>query len=325
MSERHFFKIEKDNIGQRLDVFCSNQVEGVSRSRVKELIFQHRIRVNDNPVKPSYKVQESDIIDMFIPDPINIKTTPEDIPLDIRYQDDDLVIVNKAPGMVVHPATGNYTGTMVNALLYHVGNLSGISGELKPGIVHRLDKNTSGLLIVAKNDTAHQSLAEQIKTKTAKRLYKAIVLGNLPEDEGILSFPIGRSAVDRKKMAVSYSHSKEATTRYEVLERYHHYTLAQIQLHTGRTHQIRVHLSHCGYPVLGDPEYKGRRKPIPFLQKEELDLWRKLLKILKRQALHAFHLEFRHPTTGKTMTITCDIPEDMQKALDLIHNHYRER
>lgn len=323
MPVKHSIKIERNGAGERLDLFCSQKLKDITRSRIKNLIDADAILVNGRPVKAGYKLKESDILDIMIPDPVDTEISPENIPVDIVYQDKDLLVVNKAAGMVVHPGVGNYHGTLVNALLYHVKDLSGIGGVLKPGIVHRLDKDTSGLLIVAKNDRAHVNLAEQIKSKAAKRLYKTIVIGDLHQDEGMLTFPIGRSISDRKKMAVTSIHGKDAVTRYEVLERFGRYTFARMQLHTGRTHQIRVHLSHCGYPVLGDVDYNGRKLPREKLRKDELDLWRKLLKIIDRQALHAYHLEFLHPVTEKVISISSELPSDFKKALETIREFYR--
>ncbi|PJA28127.1 MAG: RNA pseudouridine synthase [candidate division Zixibacteria bacterium CG_4_9_14_3_um_filter_46_8] len=317
-------KIESPEAAKRLDVFCAESLEGVTRSRIKNIISGGGILVNGQPAKAGYKLKIGDILDMVIPDPEETELKAENIALDIAYENHDLLVVDKPAGMVVHPATGNYSGTLVNALLFHIKDLSGIGGELKPGIVHRLDKNTSGLLIIAKNDNAHVQLSQQIQERTAKRLYKAIVIGDLPQDLGTFSFPVGRSPSDRKKMAVTYGHSKEAITSYEVLERYGKYTLARLQLFTGRTHQIRVHLSHCGYPVLGDPEYGGRTRPHESLSKDELDLWRKLLKLMPRQALHAFHLEFNHPVSGKQIVVDSPLPDDFTAALLAIRTHYRK-
>jgi 23S rRNA pseudouridine1911/1915/1917 synthase len=322
MSENRSVKIDQEESGERLDVFCTGLLEDLTRSRIKKLIDGGRILVNGLPSKAGYKLREADVIDIAVPDPVEIDLTPENIPIEILYQDDDLLVVNKPAGMVVHPAVGNYGSTLVHALLYHVKDLSGIGGKLKPGIVHRLDKDTSGLLIVAKNDRAHSGLSDMIKERKVNRLYRAIVIGDLPQDAGVLSFPIGRSGSDRKKMAVVHRGSRDAVTEYRVLQRFGRYTYAEIKLHTGRTHQIRVHFSHSGFPVLGDPEYKGRELPHEKLSKGELDLWRKLLKILPRQALHSYHLEFTHPVSRKTIEVTSDLPPDFKEALRNIRDFY---
>ncbi len=322
MKQKSNLKIGADSSGKRLDILCSEMFSDISRSRIKSLIQAGNILVNGRIVKAGYSVKEGDLLDISVPEPIKTDITPDDIPIKILYEDAYLLVVDKNAGMVVHPATGNYSGTLVNALLYHIKDLSGIGGELKPGIVHRLDKDTSGLLLVAKNDKAHIGLSEQIKSKSAQRFYKAIIIGDIPDNEGLLSFPIGRSPADRKKMTVKYKGGREAHTKYKVLERFGKYTFLEVQLLTGRTHQIRVHFSHIGYPILGDSDYKGRSIPTESFGKDELDLWRRLLKILSRQALHAYKLKFEHPITGKTITISSPLPEDISIALNEIRKFY---
>ncbi|MCP4632602.1 MAG: RluA family pseudouridine synthase [candidate division Zixibacteria bacterium] len=324
MPERISFKISKNDKGERLDKVCTRQLKNVTRSRIKNLIDDGNILVNGMPVKSGYMLKTDDILDISLPDPEECDIAPENIPIEIVFQDKDIVVINKAAGMVVHPAVGNYCGTLVNALLYHIKDLSGIGGSLKPGIVHRLDKNTTGLLVVAKNDNAHLKLANQIKEKTAKRLYKAIVIGDIPQDEGELAFPIGRSISDRKKMSVRYDNSREAVTQYKVLERFGRFTFLELRLQTGRTHQIRVHLSHSGYPVLGDPDYNGRTLRNETFRKNELDLWRKILKINSRQMLHAYHLEFNHPVSNDVVSFNSNIPADFREILELIRTFYKE-
>lgn len=233
---------------------------------------------------------------------------PENIPLDILYEDSDIIVVNKARGMVVHPATGIYTGTLVNALLYHCKDLSGINGEIRPGIVHRLDKDTSGVMVAAKNDTAHLDLAEQIRTKTAHRIYWAIVYGNIKEEAGIIKGDIGRHPTDRKKMAIVHEHGKPAVTHFRVLERFGDYTLVECRLETGRTHQIRVHMTSIGHPLVGDPKY-GPRRSCPFA--------------IEGQALHSLQLELTHPRTRERMTFKAPLPEDMEKILRTLRAKFK--
>ncbi|MBD3233917.1 MAG: RluA family pseudouridine synthase [candidate division Zixibacteria bacterium] len=325
MSRKISKKIDAEVAGQRLDIYCKHLLEDITRSRIKNLIDDEKILINGQPVKAGYTLKEGDILDLTIPPPAESEIKPENIPLDIVYQDRDMLVVDKPAGMVVHPAAGNYTGTLVNALLYHIKDLSGIGGEVKPGIVHRLDKDTSGLLLVAKTDQAHLRLSEQIRNRIVKRLYKTIVIGDLPQNEGDLRFPIGRSSSDRTKMTVTHKGSRDAHTQYNVIERFGRYTFAQMRLQTGRTHQIRVHLSHSGYPVLGDPDYGGREQPPGILDKRELDLWRKLMKVLERQALHAYHLTFEHPISGKSVTFESSLPDDFQEAINSIRDFYISR
>lgn len=325
MSRKISKKIDTRAAGQRLDLYCTQLINDISRSRIKNLIDHGKILINGQPVKAGYILKGSDILDLTIPPPAESEIKPENIPLNIVFQDRDMLVVDKPAGMVVHPAAGNYTGTLVNALLYHIRDLSGIGGEVKPGIVHRLDKDTSGLLLIAKTDQAHAQLSEQIKNKTVKRLYKTIVIGDLPQDEGDLRFPIGRSSSDRTKMTVTHKGSRDAHTQYNVIERFGRYTFTEMRLQTGRTHQIRVHLSHSGYPVLGDPDYGGREQPQGILDKRELDLWRKLMKTLKRQALHAYHLTFEHPKNGEGTTFESPLPDDFQEAINTIRKFYISR
>ena len=249
--------------------------------------------MSGTPVKKNYKTRMDDEITLELPQPEPVELVPEDIPLDICYEDSDVVVINKPKGLVVHPAPGHWTGTLVNALMYHCGNsLSGINGELRPGIVHRIDMDTSGLLIVAKNDFAHQALAEQLKNHSLSRVYEAIVVGNLKQDSGTINAPIGRHPIDRKKMAVTEKNSRPAVTHYEVLARYPGYTHLRLRLETGRTHQIRVHLAWQNHPIVGDTVY-GRGKELG----------------LNSQCLHARSLTFRHPRTGEPVTVTCKLPE----------------
>ena len=280
--------------GTRLDVFLSQKLN-ITRNAAAALIEGGGVSV----LKKNYKIHAGDVIDVEIPEPREIDVEPQDIPLDIVYEDSDLLVINKARGMVVHPAAGNWDGTLVNALMYHCGSeLSGINGVLRPGIVHRLDKDTSGLMLVAKNDIAHNSLAEQIKEHTVRREYHTIVIGNLKEDSGTISAPIGRHKTDRKKMAVTESNSKEATTHFTVIERYPGFTYASCILETGRTHQIRVHMSHTGHPVIGDRIYGARDKLG-----------------IEGQCLHSKNVTFVHPRTGKEMYFESKLPDYFEEIL----------
>lgn len=278
--------------GIRLDVGVT-EVVGKTRSFVQSLIANGFVHVNGLVKKSNYKMRPGDQVKVEVPPPRELQVEAENIPLDIVYEDDDVLVVNKPQGMVVHPAPGSWSGTLVNALLYHCRNLSGINGIIRPGIVHRIDKDTSGLLVVAKNDQAHQGLAEQIKEHSMARKYIALVHGVVLESTGTVDAPIGRDTSDRKKMAVTFHNSKSAITHYEVLERYREYTLLRARLETGRTHQIRVHMAYLKHPVLGDPLYGPRRNPFG----------------LEGQMLHAEHLGFVHPRTGEWLEFTVEPPE----------------
>ena len=292
-----------EDAGARIDV-CLAAKLGVSRSNMQKLLEEGRVKRGDKVLKANYKVRAGEIYTVDIPEPEPIEAVPEDIPLDIIYEDDDVVVLNKARGMVVHPAPGNYTGTLVNALLYHCKNLSGINSAIRPGIVHRLDKDTSGIMIVAKNDAAHIALSQQIQSKTAVRTYLAVVRGNIKTDSGTIETQIARDKNDRKKMAVVKEGGREAITDYEVLERFGKYTLVRCKLRTGRTHQIRVHMEYLGYPLVGDPKYSPMKTPFA----------------IKGQALHSHTLEFTHPRTGERMKFEAPLPEDMHKIITRLHN-----
>lgn len=284
----------------RLDVFLSAQPDNPSRSNIQKMISEGNVLVNGQIKRSNYKLRPADNIVMTYQPPQEIEAVPENIPLDILYEDSDIIVVNKARGMVVHPAAGVYTGTLVNALLYHCGDeLSGINGKIRPGIVHRLDKDTSGVMVVAKNDFAHNSLAEQIGSKTAVKEYVALVHGNITEEKGIIEANIGRHPVDRKKMAVVTSGGKPATTVFHVLERFKNCTYVKCRLLTGRTHQIRVHMAYIGHPLIGDPKYCN--------SKNKFDI--------QGQALHSLNLTLIHPRTNQEMTFSAPIPQDMQKLL----------
>ena len=294
--------ITEEQAGQRADVGLALLLD-ITRSNMQRLLEDGRAVKGAKVLKANYKLKAGDEIVVTLPEPQPLDAQPENIPLDIIYEDEDVIVVNKARGMVVHPAAGNYSGTLVNALLYHCKNLSGINGVIRPGIVHRLDKDTSGIMICAKNDEAHLSLSQQIQAKTARRTYLAVVRGNIKTDSGTIETQIARDKVDRKKMAVVKENGREAITDYEVVERFGKYTLVRCKLRTGRTHQIRVHMEYLGYPLVGDPKYSPMKTPFA----------------IKGQALHSQTLEFTHPRTGERMRFEAPLPEDMQKIITRLH------
>ena len=306
--------------GKRIDLFLSQEELGLSRAFIQRLISEHNILSDGKPVKPSYKIKGGERIEIEVPPLERPSLEPEDIPLDVVYEDSDLLVVNKKAGMVVHPAAGNYSHTLVNALLFHCKDLSGINGVLRPGIVHRLDKNTSGLMVVAKNDLAHLGLAEQIKNRTLLREYMAVIWGHMPDDAGTIEAPIGRATRDRKRMAVTQLKGRESLTHYQVSQRFDLCDLLSIRLKTGRTHQIRVHLSHLNHPVLGDPEYGGRQNWIKGIFDRDRPFAQKLLSKIKRQALHAKKLGFVHPRTKQYKEFDSILPEDMEIVLKILRS-----
>lgn len=291
--------VHAEDAKTRLDKYLAAQDETLSRSRIQALVDEGQICVNGNVQKANYKVKTNDTIELKMEDDRELEVEAEDIPLDIRYEDEDVIVINKPKGMVVHPANGNQNGTLVNALLYHCKDLSGINGVLRPGIVHRIDKDTTGLLIVAKNDMAHASLSKQLQSKSVNRLYYALVHGVIPHDFGTIDAPIGRDVNDRQKMAVTASNSKDARTHFKVVERFKEYTLVECRLETGRTHQIRVHMQYIGYPVVGDEKYS----------------YRKTMKT-GGQLLHAHQLTFIHPRTNETITIEAPLPALFEEILE---------
>ena len=286
--------------GERLDSFLAARLPGLTRSAAARLIETGQVLVDGKPARKSAKLAGGETVEVTLPDPEPADALPQDIPLDVVYEDDDVIVVNKPSGLVVHPAPGHPDGTLVNALLHHCGgSLSGVGGELRPGIVHRIDRDTSGLIIAAKNDAAHQALAAQLADHTLARTYEAVVVGALREDGGTVDAPIGRCPSDRKKMAV-VPNGKRAVTHWEVLERFPGYTYVRCRLETGRTHQIRVHMAHLGHPIYGDTVYGGK-KPVPGLT---------------GQCLHAVGLRFVHPRTGETVELSCPLSGEFQALLE---------
>lgn len=296
--EVSFFVAAAEDKGERLDVFLADKLPEISRSRVKGCIEMGMVKVRGEQVsKAGYPLKEGDLVEIAVADAVELSVEPENLPLNIVYQDSDFAVINKAQGMVTHPAAGSPDGTLVNAVLYHIKDLSGINGVLRPGIVHRLDKDTSGLILIAKNDCAHLSLTTQIAEKTAKRFYIALVDGNVKADEGVIEQPVDRNPKDRKKMAV-VKDGRPAKTAYKVLERFGRYTLMEFELFTGRTHQIRVHCAYMRHPVVGDPLYGGSNAFG-----------------LKGQLLHAARLVVNHPSTGERMEFTAPLPDYFREVL----------
>lgn len=301
MDETLILTVEAENAGERIDRFLSFQCSDISRSYLQKLIKDQLVSVNGKIVKANYKVQLNDSVCVEFPEIKELDILPEDIPLDILYEDDSVLVVNKPKGMVVHPAAGHTTGTLVNAVLFHCkGNLSGINGVMRPGIVHRIDKDTTGALLICKDDVTHRDLADQLKEHSITRRYRAIVSGNLKEDQGTIEGPIGRHPTDRKKMAINHTHGKDAVTHYRVLERFGNATYIECQLETGRTHQIRVHMTSIGHPLLGDEIYGSVKNPYH----------------LEGQTLHAMILGFVHPKTGAYLEFEAELPEYFSKLLE---------
>lgn len=297
MESKLIIDVSDEETGERIDSFLSGKTE-FTRTRIQQLIKDKNITVNGKATKSSYKIEENDEIAIEVPEAETTEINPENIKIDIVYEDSDIAVINKQAGLVVHPAHGHYSGTLVNAILYHIKDLSGINGEIRPGIVHRLDKDTSGLIVIAKNDKVHTALTEMFQEKKIRKTYLAILKGKLNKTEGKVVTQIGRDKNDRKKMTVidDVTKGKNAITNYKVVSQNNLFTLVKVNIETGRTHQIRVHMRHLGYPILGDSVY-GRKDNE------------------KRQMLHAYKLEFLHPVTGHQMEFTGEIPEDFQKAL----------
>ena len=294
-----------DTAGERLDAFLARSVEDLSRSAAQKLLEKGAVTIAGRPAKKNEKTAEGMTVEVELPDPEPIDVIPQNIPLDVVYEDADVIVINKPVGLVVHPAPGHPDGTLVNALLYHCGDsLSGINGQLRPGIVHRIDRDTSGLIIAAKNDKAHVALADQLQDHSLARVYEAVVHGNIREDEGTVDAPIGRHPIDRKKMAIDRKDGRRAVTHWTVLGRYPGYTHIQCRLETGRTHQIRVHMASIGHPLVGDPVYGGNRKSLPGLV---------------GQCLHARKLRFIHPSTQSPLEVECPLPDWFERVLRQIN------
>lgn len=303
MADNYTFVVQ--NAGVRIDRFLTDNIPEITRSAVQKIIDEENVTVNGEVVSKNYKCRVGDNVDVTVPDAKPLGAVGQNIPIDVVYEDEHLLVVNKPKGMVVHPANGNPDGTLVNALLYHCGDsLSGINGVIRPGIVHRIDKDTSGLLIVAKSDKAHIGLAQQIKEHSFSRAYEAVVYGNIKEDSGTVCQPIGRDTKDRKRMAVTMKNSKPATTHYEVIKRYGDFTHVRCVLETGRTHQIRVHMAYLGHPVAGDAVYGPR----------------KVITRLNGQCLHAKHIGFVHPITNEYLEFESDLPEYFTSFLNYLEN-----
>lgn len=302
MPSQHSFEVDGGDAGKRLDVFLAAEIEELTRSHIQKLIAEDMASVNGEAARASYRVKAGDLVFLQVPEPKGLEIKPEPIPLDIYHEDEDVVVINKPRGMVVHPAAGNHTGTLVNALLYHCPDLSGINGVARPGIVHRLDKDTSGLIMVAKNDAAHLSLAGQLQSRTVLRSYLALVHGRVKDPAGRVEAPIGRDPKDRQKMAVVHKNAKHAVTNYRVLKSFDQYTYLELKLETGRTHQIRVHLAFIGHPVVGDPRYGPARPHFG----------------LTGQFLHAAVLGFKHPRTGERLEFTAPLPALLEDILAVL-------
>lgn len=299
--EKILLKADLEDAGQRLDLYISNACEELSRSAAQNLIEKGMITVGGKPSAKNYKLRSGDTVEVVLPEAVEYDALPQEMPLDIVYEDPHLIVVNKPKDMVVHPAPGNPDGTLVNGILYHCGGaLSGINGVIRPGIVHRIDKDTSGLLVIAKDDKTHIGLSEQLQAHIMERQYHAVVYGNVKQEEGRIKAPIGRHPVDRKKMCVTTKNSREAATNYQVIARYKGFTYLRLRLETGRTHQIRVHLAHIGHPVAGDPVYGPT----------------KVISALRGQCLHAKTLGFIHPITGEQMQFDSDLPSYLLEFLD---------
>lgn len=312
--KRVLFTVLEADSGKRLDVVLSEQENSITRSQAQYAISQERVKVNQKSRKASYRVSTGEVVAIEIPDPVPLAAQPENIPVEVLYEDSWVIVVNKPAGMVVHPACGNYSGTLVNALLYQCTTLSGIGGVIRPGIVHRLDKGTTGVLVVAKNDTAHQGLSEQFKKHSVVRKYRTLVFGTMHDASGTIASSIGRHRADRKKMSTKTRKGKNAVTHWKVLETFDTVTLLEATLETGRTHQVRVHLASIGHPVVGDEPYGGCKRLKAITSKTLQDAF----KSIKRPLLHAGCLQFMHPGTGTLLSFEAPLPDDFISVLGML-------
>lgn len=302
MNVEHRFQIEKDDDKTRIDTFLANKLDDLSRSYLQKCIDAGMVKVNGQTTRANYRLRMGDDVCTDIPGAKENTANPEDLPLDILYEDEDIIVINKARGIVVYPAAGNLSGTLVNALLYHTKDLSGGNGEDRPGIIHRLDKDTSGVIIVAKNDKAHREIANQFKSRDVKKTYMALVWGNVKDNKATINAPIGRHPTKRQEMTVTNKNSKVAVTHFTVAERFSDFTLLEVEIETGRTHQIRVHMKFIGHPIAGDKVYSKKKLPFSF----------------DGQALHAYKIGFNHPKTGEHMEFTAPLPEDFISVLNIL-------
>jgi 23S rRNA pseudouridine1911/1915/1917 synthase len=314
MPKTYAFSVNKEAVAKRLDTYLTETISSLSRSQAKKIIEGGCVTVNNHSPKAAQKLKEDDQIEVRLPEPRALETQPEDISLDVLHEDEDIIVINKPAGMVVHPAPGNYTGTLVNALLYHCPSLTGIGGVVRPGIVHRLDKGTSGVLVVAKNDLSHQTLSSQFKKHTISRLYHCLVYGRMESKSGVVDLPIGRDITQRKKMSVRTKKGRESVTHWKMLEDYHNFSWLEIRPQTGRTHQIRVHLSNINHPIVGDTVYGGGRRPV---NAKDGPL-KEMIKNLNRPLLHASVLGFHHPRTKEYREFTAPLPSEIQGIFKLL-------
>ncbi len=316
--EEYTFTIQADETSRRIDHYLRDRIPNISRTYIQKLLASGHITVNGCEVRGSYKPREGDEIEVVIPEVREFHLEAEEIPLNVVHEDNEIIVIDKPAGMVVHPAPGHWTGTLVNALLHHVKDFKGISGQTRPGLVHRLDMDTSGLLVVAKSDSSLSFLADEMKERRIKRKYIALTWGHMPESEGKIDAPIGRSRKDRRKMTVTDTNSRSAITKYKVLDKFLLAERLEISLMTGRTHQIRVHLSHVGHPVVGDPDYGGRDKALSGMFDQYRPRAKQALDQIKRQALHAYELSFVHPGTRRMVSYNSELPDDILAAFRIL-------
>lgn len=314
--QKYFYTVNYNGAEKRLDLFLSEQNLPITRSQIKKLIDDKQVKVNYFSARASRRVKKGDLVELDLPEPKKPEIEPSDIPIDILFEDDHIIVVNKPAGMVVHPAAGNYSETLVNALLFHCSFLSAIGGVLRPGIVHRLDKGTSGVMVVAKNDIAHQNLSSQFKNRSVKKVYRALVYRQMEDDEGIIDLEIGRHYKDRKKMSTLTRKGKLAVTHWKVIQQYENFSLLEISIRTGRTHQIRVHLSSCHHSIVGDSVYGSKKG----LSQIKIDVLRKRLGTLPRPFLHAYMLGFHHPQDNSYREFIAPLPDELNEILTILES-----